>query len=73
MLSERFGFLSNLLHFRNPLLEGAMLVIRIEDGESVPINWIGLDGLYDSGFDWVSDYRAFMNRAAVKPIIQGCQ
>jgi hypothetical protein len=73
MLSERFGFLSNLLHFRNPLLEGAMLVIRVEDGESVPIKWIGLEGIYDSGFDWVSDYRVFMNRAAVKPIIQGCQ
>jgi hypothetical protein len=73
MLSERLGFLSNLLHFRNPLLEGVMLVVRVEDGESVPINWIGLESLDDSGFDWVTDYRAFMNRAAIKPIVQSCQ
>ncbi|HEV1286794.1 MAG TPA: hypothetical protein VNU44_15845 [Bryobacteraceae bacterium] len=73
MLSERLGFLSNLLHLRSPLWEGVMLVIRVEDGESVPINWIGLDSFYDNGFDWVSDYRAFMNQAAIKPIVQSCQ
>ncbi len=73
MLSERLGFLSNLLNLRDPLLEGVMLVVRVEDGESVPINWIGLESIDDRGFDWVTDYRAFMKRAAVKPMVQNCQ
>jgi Tol biopolymer transport system component len=73
MFSERLGFLMNLIHFRNPFLAGVMLVLRVEDGDSVPIDWIGLDSLDDSGFDWVSDYRTFLKRAAVKPAVQGCR
>lgn len=73
MFSEKLGFVSNLLHFRSPFLAGVMLVVRLEDGDSVPIDWIGLESSDDRGFDWVSDYRGVLTRAAVKPIIQGCQ
>ena len=47
LLSEQFSFLSNLLHFRNPFLTGVMLVIRLEDGASAPIGWLGLESLND--------------------------
>jgi Tol biopolymer transport system component len=73
VLSEKFGFASNLLHFRNPFLMGVMLIVRVEDGDSVPIGWIGPESRDDRGFDWVSDYRAFLQRAAVKPIVPGCE
>jgi hypothetical protein len=73
MLSERLDLVTNLLHLRNPLLTGVMLVIRVEDGESVPIGWIGLESPDDRGFDWVSDYRTFLKQAAVKPFVEGCQ
>jgi WD40 repeat protein len=73
MLSERLGLLSNLLYFRNPLLTGIKLVIRVADSESTPIGWIGSESPDDHGFDWISDYHAFLKRAAVRPIVPGCQ
>jgi dipeptidyl aminopeptidase/acylaminoacyl peptidase len=73
LLSERLGFVSNLLHFRDPFLMGVMLVMRVSDGDSVPVGWIGLESPDDRGFDWVSDYRSFLEGAAVKPIVQGCE
>ncbi len=73
VLSERFGFASNFLHFRNPFLMGVMLIVRVEDGDSVPIGWIGPESRDDRGFDWVSDYRTFLQRAALKPIVPGCE
>jgi Tol biopolymer transport system component len=73
MLSERLGFVSNILHLRDPFLTGVMLVIRVRDGDSVPVGWIGLETPDDRGFDWVSDHRTFLERAAVKPIVQGCE
>ena len=73
MLSEKTDLISNILHFRDLFLTGVMLVIRVKDGDSVPVGWIGLESPDDRGFDWVSDYRAFLARAAVKPIVQGCE
>jgi hypothetical protein len=73
MLSERLGFISNLLHLRNLLLNGVMLVIRVSDGDSVPVYWIGPESPDDRGFDWVSDYRVFLKSAAIKPIVPGCE
>ncbi len=74
MFDEKLGFLSSLLSFHNPFFTtGVTRVVRLEDGDSVPINWIDAEGPNYSGFDWVSDYRTFLQRAAVKPIVQSCQ
>lgn len=74
MFDEKLSFLSILLSFHNPLfIRGVTLVVRVDDGDSAPIYWIDAEGLNPTGFDWVSDYRTFLQRAVVKPIVQGCQ
>jgi len=50
-----------------------MLVIRLDDGESVPLEWVGLDSPDDYGYSWVSDYRALLGRAAAKAKVKLCE
>ena len=73
MLTEQVGLFSSLLHFRGLFVKGVMLFLRIGDGASVPIEWVFDPGIDDRGFYWVTGYRNFLRRAAVKPLVKGCE
>jgi hypothetical protein len=73
MLSEPVGFLSNLLHWRDILIDGEMIVLRIDDGAAAHVEWEYDLGIDDHGFYWVSNYRVFLKAASIRPSISNCQ
>jgi len=73
MLSERAGLLSILRHGRDFGFLGEVLVLRIGDGAVAAVGSVYDPGIDDRGFNWVSDYRAFLKGASIQPSKGNCE
>lgn len=73
MLSEPVGFFSNVLHLRDIMTTGEMIVLRIEDGATVNVTSVYDPGIDDRLFYWVADYRTFLKSAAIQPSLGKCE
>jgi hypothetical protein len=74
LVSEPVGFVSNVLHWRDPIggPSAELVVYRLSDGVRASVDLINLDLGNDLGFEWVRDLRIFMKGASRWPPTRLC-